>query len=460
MNNDLRSFLEKIKKEKPGEFASVEREVDPAFELTAVVSRLEKKGQFPVVYFDKVKGSPFPVVVNLFGKYERLAEALSIHGGADLVAAYAQKEKSLRKPKTVKSAAVKEGIYRGGEVDLSSLPIPVHNELDSGRYITAGCLVARDPESGYHNLGIYRNEVKGKNKLAVMFNPIHHLGAIYRKHLQSGAPLEAAIFIGHHPAVLIASQAKKPFEADEYEIAGALLGEPIELIKGETVSVDVPAASEIVIEGIIDPKESVVDGPFGEYTGYYGERRKVALMEVTAITMRSDAIYHDIFAGHPEHAILAVLPRESHLFSALKSLLPSVKAVRLPYSGRTFHAYLSIKKSFDGEGKRAGLIALGIDPFIKHVFVVDDDINIENDGEIMWAVATRFDSRKDLSISPYTLGSHLDPTAYDIKGERPGNMTSKMVIDATRPIGGGFAQTADVPPQWSDQIKLEDYLVQ
>jgi len=266
--------------------------------------------------------------------------------------------------------------------------------------------------------------------------------------------------IGHHPAVYMASQFRGPFEVDELEVAGGLLNEPLRVVKGETVDLHIPADAEIVIEGTIPPNAREEEGPFGEYTWYMGNKEVTPFIEVSAITHRKDAIYYDINSAHPEHNFTGLLGREAMLYTRIKSVVPTVKAVTLPFSGTCRHtAYVSIRKEYDGLGKNTALAALAADPFMKLVVVVDEDINVFNEAEVMWAVCTRVQADRDVFIVPDAYVCELDPSAYSVRGRQErGFLNSKWGIDATKPVDLPFQERADVPEEIWKEMRLEDYL--
>jgi 2,5-furandicarboxylate decarboxylase 1 len=266
--------------------------------------------------------------------------------------------------------------------------------------------------------------------------------------------------IGHHPAVYMASQFRGPFEVDEMEVAGGLLGEPVRVTVGETVDLNVPADAEIVIEGKIPPDVREQEGPFGEYTWYMGNEEMTPVIDVSAITHRKDPIYYDINSAHPEHNLTGLLGREAMLYKRIKGVVPTLKAVTLPFSGTCRHtAYVSIRKEYDGLGKNTALAALAADPFMKLVIVVDDDIDIFSEAEVMWAVCTRVQAQRDVFVVPDAYVCELDPSAYSVKSmtER-GFLNAKWAIDATKPVDLPFQERADVPDEVWRNMKLEDYL--
>ncbi|MBI5442694.1 MAG: UbiD family decarboxylase [Deltaproteobacteria bacterium] len=463
MNKDLRTFLDQIRRLGPDYFVSVEKELEPKFEPCVIQQKLAAERRYPVVFCERMKGSSLPLVTNLFGSYELLGLALGIEPGKPKEFILKKYQEKISRPVPVRevsktSAPVKELVARGTEVDLGRLPIVHHAEMDSGKYITVGCLIARHPDSGIPNVGMYRHEVQGANLLGSMFNPAHHAAYLYRRYKELGRPMEVVLFVGHHPAAVMGSLARGP--VNELEIMGALLGEPLEVVPAETVDLPVPAFAEIAIEGVLSPERETSDGPFAEYTGYYGPPKSpIPLLQVSAITMRRDAIFHDLDPAHREHNVSGVLAFESSVYDSVKKLVPSVTGVYMPPSGcSVFTAYIGIKKRVPGEGKAAGLAALSAEPGLKMVIVVDEDIDIRDEEQVLWAVNTRCQADAGLTIIPQTMGGHLDPSAYgEIRTER-GPMASKLIVDATKPVNLPFANRISPPRELWERVRLEDYL--
>lgn len=483
MYKDLRQFLRMAKEEGTDYYVEVKKTLKPKFEVCVVQQKLARAGRFPVIYCPKIEGSELPLVTDVFGSYDLLGLALDLSprktesstraaGGlvgafaptranqAQVLQEYRRRTSNLKPPQTVPTskAPVKERVMKGDAVDLSFLPIPHHAEHDSGKYITVGVMICKDPDTGIPNAGIYRHEVKSKNTLGCMLGPTQHASYVARRCAELGKPMEVAIFIGHHPAAVIGSTARGSIDLNELEVMGGLLGEPLAVTSGETVDLPIPADAEIVIEGKIDPRNTVTDGPFAEYTGYYGEGNKPGyLIQVTAITMRQDAIYHDLDPAHREHNLASQLNDESALFDAVKRVVPTVTAVHLPPSGCHLSAYISIKKRVPGEAKAASLAAVRPGG-AKIVVVVDDDIDVYNEAEVMWAVATRVEGESDVSLVPWAAGQHLDPTAYDETRLKRGNMTTNILIDATRPINLPFPTRITPPESLWKSMNLGDLL--
>lgn len=465
MNKDLRTFIGEARQLGSAYYANVSKPVDPVFEPCVIQQKLAAEGRYPIIRYNEIMGSKLPMASNMFGSYELLGLALGVDPGkpkGEILQRFIEREQNPVPTRTVdaQDAPVKQTVITGDNIDLGDLPIVHHAENDSGKYITVGVLVVRDPDSGVLNAGMYRHEVQGKDKLGCMFNPAHHGGYIYRRYQELNKRMEAVLFIGHHPAALIGTLCEGPMDLSELEVMGGLLGEPLEVTDAETVDIPVPAFAEIAIEGYLDPANETADGPFAEFTGFYGPAKDpVGLMHVTAITMRDDAIYHDLDPAHQEHNLAGALTLESTVYESVKHLTPTVTGVYMPVSGSCrFTVYVSIKKRVPGEGKSAGMAALTANPNIKMAIVVDDDIDIYNEQQVLWAIGTTFEADRDLAVIPGAMGSHLNPSAYGEVRTDSGPMNTKVIIDATRPATLPF-ETRIVPPKeaW-DRIKLEDYI--
>lgn len=459
MGKDLRTFLEQVKSEQPDQYVQVKRTVDPKFELSAVAALLELRGQIPAMLFENVKGSDLPVLINANATFERLALSL----GTDLdhmVNVFADLEGKALPGVEMASGPVHDVILEGDEADLARLPIVTHNELDGGPYISSGVMLTRDPDTGFTNAGIYRHQLHDPKTLGVAIGTGHHAHYIWRRYGELGQNMPVALVIGHHPAFLMGAVSRLPQVGGEMEVVGALLGEPLELVKAHTSDLLVPADAEIVIEGYIPANETMHEGPFGEWPRYYALTGPQPIIRVTAITRRRDAIFQDVFAAHAEHNVLGALPRMGSLFRRVKGVVPSVKALNLPQSGGgRAHCYISYTKGSEGEGKSAAFAVLAAEPDVKLVVLVDDDINIYNESEVLWAVATRFEADQDMNVIPNALGMKLIPTAYGENRHERGWMNTKVIIDATKPLAPGeFPPRAQVPRELLERINLADYL--
>ena len=392
------------------------------FEIAAYAKRLD--GQRATV-FPRPGGHPMPVVSGLVSNRGWIAEAMGVEP-AGMLAKFQDAALNPLPWQEVKEAPAQQVVHR--QVDLTKLlPIPTHNEHDGGPYIAAGIMVVRNPKTGRQNVSIHRCQVTGPNRLGVLVLP-RHTFTFHRMAEEAGQPLDAAIVIGVDPLTLLASQAIVPIDHDELEIAGALQGRPLPVVQCLTNGIRVPAEAEIVIEGRFLPGVREPEGPFGEFPQYYGPRANREVMEVVAITHRKDAIFHTMSGGGLEHLLLGAIPKEATLLTHLRRNFPNVLDVHLSPGGTMrFHLYVKIRKTQEGQGKNVILGAFAGSFDIKHVIVVDEDVDIHNPAEVEWAVATRFQANRDLVIVPESQGSKLDPSNRDGVG-------AKMGLDATKPF--------------------------
>ena len=467
MSKNLRTYLNQVIKLLPNQIKIVDKEVDPEFGVSALIEKLEHQGKDPLVIFNNIKGSKIPLVINLAANYDRLALSLDTTDVdvKSIVEEYMKREQNIIPTKEVSNSPVKDIILKGKDIDLNILPIIKHNEEDPGKYISAGATLIKDPETGSQNLGLYRLQVQAKDELGLNINPASHGFLIGEKYRELGKSMEVAVLIGHHPAIIMSAVSKLEGYGGELEVAGGLLGEPVEVIKGETVDLLVPAEQEIVIEGIVNPRIMRDEGPFGEWAGYSTGRGPKWFIKITAITMRKNPIYQSIMAAHVEHTILGCLPRMGSLLRRIRGVLPTVNSVNLPVSGMgRVRCYISLKQHTDGEAKQAAFIALAIEPYITNIILVDDDIDVFNENQVLWALSTRFDAREDLIMMKNCLGARSIPTAFDITKHKhgDGNMQTKLIFDATRNVtplhGEPFPKAARVPKEIVDKVVPEEYL--
>ena len=438
MPKDLRSFMRDLIATRPGEMKRVSAPVDPRFGATAIAERFARDGQYPALYFEKVGGSQIPLVLNLTTTYDRLAVALETTL-QELVPTFGDR---MTRPVAARevpreAAPVKEQVWTGDDVDLGRLPLLTHNELDGGPYVTSGIGIMRDPESGQVNAGLYRHQVYSRNELGVWFIDGHHGNYIHRRYEERGQSAPIAIAIGHHPGVVMGAVCRLPGIGGEFDAAGGLLGEAVEVTRAEMSDLPVPARAEIVIEGEVIPHERRHEGPFGEWPGHYIADGPKPVIRVTAITMRRKPIYYDIFSANREHLVLGSLPRMGSIYRNVKAIVPGLRAVNVPAHSR-MHCYLAISKTRDTEAKKAAFAALNTEPEnLKMIVVVDDDINVFNDGDVMWAIGTRFDAARDLLVIPRWSGpGGLLPVGWEYHqdGTRTPRMITATVIDATKPV--------------------------
>src|SRR5574342_1100622 len=461
---DLRAFLDDLQERMPYDFVRIEKPVSPKqFEVTALLQHLENQKQFPVLFFEKplnLNGKPsvFPLLSNVFATRQRCALSLGMkpnEGELPLSLEYARREDRLLAPVSIPAseAPVKQVVKRGEEADIYDLPVVRHHAMDPAPYIDM-TPVMKDPDSGFYNGAFLRNMIKGERRLGIHMSPRHNW-QIHRKNEERKRNTPVAIVVSHHPAFYLGALNVSPFGVDDYSRIGAIMGEPLRLTASETWGEDflVPADAEVVIEGHVLADVREVEAPFGEFTGYYGPQRMRPVIEVTAITHRRNAIFQHIFVGHRDNWVLGGIPKEGSLFNLIRGIVPTVQAVHFPISGCCrFNCYVSVDKKIDGETRQAALAALAGCDFVKHVVVVDKDIDVYNEEQVMWAMATRVQADQDIDIIKNAKGNTLDPSQTD------DIMTAKMIIDATLPVQKPFASRVQVPKEALSSTKLQDYL--
>lgn len=438
MSKDLRTFLNDVVEREPGSLKRVSVPVDRRFGITAYGARYDAAGRYPALLFSDVTGAELPCLTNLLATHERMALALDVPVAALTRSSVLGQGRTAHPPTQVapEDAPVKEVVWRGDDADLGRLPIPVHNELDGGPFLTAAVSLLRDPESGLINAGIYRHHVYDARRIGVWFFGSHHGGTIHRRYAERGEPTPVAIAVGHHPAFLMGAVARVPGIGGEYEAAGAFLQEPVEVVPAETSDLLVPARAEVVIEGRILPDERSEEGPFAEWPGHYVGGGSKPVIEVDCITMRADAVFQDIQASGREHRLMGALPRIASIHESVQRVVGGLRAVNIPLHTR-MHCYVSIRKELDSDPTRAAFAALNTEPEnLRMVIVVDDDIDVYDEREVSWAVGTRFDAAQDLQVIPTWNGpGGLLPTnwSYDAAGDRTPRRSAAVIVDATKP---------------------------
>ena len=451
MPKDLRSFIAELEAKSPEEIARVNKPLSPRYEISALLTHLEKIKRFPLLFFEKVKGSDAPVVIN--AQASRRLMAIALDGKPeDLARKFGERQSKPIPPVEVTEAPVQEVTKLGDEADLTEVPMLTHYDVNAAPYITAGVVVAADPDTGVRNTSYNRLMMAGKRELRIFMAIGRHLWTLHNKFERRDQPLPIAIVIGVHPLFSLGAQALTPADEDEYGVIGGMMNEPLRLVKAKTVPILVPADAEMIIEGKMLPHVRRTEGPFGEFTGHAVPQDERQVIEVTAITHRKNYIFQDIHAGYTEHKLMGAVPREAALLKAVRQSVPTVKNVCMPVSGNCrFHAYVSIAKRTPGQAKNAICAAFAADMLLKHVVIVDDDIDIFDEERVLWAISNRFQADRDLVVIANAQGSELDPSAG------PGGVNAKMGFDATKPLEG-FPPELRVPEEVMKRIRLEDFL--
>jgi len=469
--NDLRDFITQL--EALGELKRIRVEVDPKLEMTEIADRVLRAGG-PALLFENPKGSTIPVLANLFGTVKRVALGMGEDDPARLrevgkLLAYLKEPeppKGLRDawdkwpvlkqvlnmtPKVVKNAPCQEIVWEGADVDLSRFPIQHCWPGDVAPLVTWGLTVTRGPHKTRQNLGIYRQQVIGKNKL-IMRWLAHRGGALdFREHQAAhpGQPFPVAVAIGADPATILGAVTPVPDSLSEYQFAGLLRGAKTEVVKCLGNDLQVPASAEIVLEGVIHPGETTLEGPFGDHTGYYNEQETFPVFTVERITMRRDPIYHSTYTGKPpdEPAILGVALNEVFV-PLLQKQFPEITDFYLPPEGCSYRmAVVSMKKQYPGHAKR---VMFGVWSFLrqfmytKFILVTDDDVNVRDWQEVIWALTTRVDPARDTLLVENTPIDYLD-FASPVSG-----LGSKMSIDATNKWPG------ETQREWGTPIAMDE----
>jgi 2,5-furandicarboxylate decarboxylase 1 len=440
---DLREFL--IFLDGKGELLKSKKPVDVKFEISSYIRKTsDQRG--PALLFENVKNFAMPVLGGVFATRERAFLALETTA-EDYVHKFQNALDHLLAPKTVDSAPCKEVVHTGKDIDLTKLPIPIFSEKDPAPFITLGLCISRDPKSGGKNTSIYRLQLKGRNRLGIM---AQHLVRQLLEAESIGKGLPIAIAIGTDPVLPLATQWMAPYGTDELALAGALRGEPVEVVKAETVDLEVPATAEIIIEGTVLPKVREEEGPFGEVSGYYTPSNPKPIIEVSAITHRKNPIFQAALTGMPttENHVLKQLPLEATYYWQLKKEFPGVTAVHFPAAGTVgMTCVIAMKQAYECEARNVIAAMIGTRRN-KITIVVDDDIDIFDMEKVWWAIATRTQADEDVIVFPRVVATAMDPSVRRLR------VGSSLGIDATKPFGQTFPEIVMVPG--ADKVSLDD----
>jgi UbiD family decarboxylase len=437
MEQNLRSTLTLF--EGFGHLHYVDRPVDPQYELGAI---LLLKGNGPSLFFRKIKGYTIPVVGNLLNTHEKIALSLGTEE-SQLQKVLIDAVDNGIKPEIAPEGPAQE-IVKKGSVDIPRMiPVPTWFEKEKGPYITAGIIVAKDPKTGKRNVSIARLRVEGGDLLLAGIAPTHHLSELLQKAHAKRQPLEIAVAIGNHPAVLVASQMYVALGHDEFDIAGGLLGEPLRLVSCQTVNLEVPAEAEIVLEGQLYADQRIDEGMVSEFHGFYESYGLGQALHVSAVTHRQNPIYQAILPGYaPEHIHLGGVAIAATTCRALQRIIPKVRSVLITEGGMgRVHAIITMHRPARGEAKRAVMLAMGHTNLLKLVIVVDDDIDPRDWNQVEWALAARMHADEDIMIIPGVKADRCEPQERDltitkvgiIATSRPGNENEEGEFEFARP---------------------------
>jgi 2,5-furandicarboxylate decarboxylase 1 len=460
MGKDMRDWITRL--EEAGELLTVKRPVDPATEMGALLHQSRDRGLF----FQTLTGHPGWRALGQAPANPRHA-ALAFDTTLDeLVPKVADLMARTVPPRTVATGPVKEVVRRGREVNLLELPAHVAGVLDAGPFIASGLIVSRDPDTGRRNVAFHRLQIKGRDRTGILLLP-RHTWQNYRKYEARGEAMPVAIFIGHHPLYYMAAAVTGPYGLDEFEVAGSFLGEPVPLVRGETVDLEVPADAEIVLEGRILPHLREDEGPFSEFQDYYvAGMGQNPVVELQAMTMRGDPIFKAIQNGSEvEGCVYHKVPMAATIYRRLRNVGGFVDIRNVMILPGIFSVVVQLSQRFRGEARQVLMGALASEYLHPKVAIaVDEDVNIWNPAEILWAISTRVDPATDITVVPELRGHPMDPTAREIGTTgQPGwqRIGSKVLIDATKPPLNDpdrRRQFERIQPPNGARVRLEDYL--
>jgi 2,5-furandicarboxylate decarboxylase 1 len=440
---DFRQFLDALRRN--GELIDIKRKVD----LNKDIGKSLKQSyvhQGPAMVFAD-NGTAYPLVAGVYAT--RSKALLAFEANEDTI--FDKVLHGLDNPIAPRllnnSAPCHEEVLTGAEIDLSRYPIPTYSPKDGGPYITAGIVVSKDPTNNIPDIGHYRFQIIGKDRMSFLAQPFHRFGKHLAKYRELKRKPQAAIVLGTDPILAYTAQVQSPDSTNDWHVAGGLRGAPVELVRCKTVDLEVPATAEIVIEFEVDLGETALEGPLGEYTGYYTPASPKPVARVTAITQRNSPYFQGLLTGKPvtENHILKEIPFEASVWRGLKAQFPTVERVAIPPSGGvSFYVVIAMRPRFAGEARQAILATMASNIRPKWVIAVEPDIDVYNPDEVEWAMSFRVRPEQDVFIVPSTPAGPLDPSVGE-SAALSARTSSAVGIDATRPFGEKFAEVADVP---------------
>jgi 4-hydroxy-3-polyprenylbenzoate decarboxylase/2,5-furandicarboxylate decarboxylase 1 len=440
---DFRDFLEAL--QKAGELLEVDRYVNPELDV-AKAMRKSAEVSGPAIVF-KNNGTAFPLVGGVYNTRAKALVALQTTE-KDVSERMLHGMSSRIPPVVVTDAPVHENVLTGDAIDMAKLPVCKYSPDDGGRYITAGIVVSKDPETGIPDIGHYRFEVVDKQRMTFLALPNHRFGRHLAKARRLGhKTFPAALLIGVDPVIAYTCPIQVPDGTNDFEVVGGMRGAALELVRCKTIDVEVPARAELVFELEVDFSHEAFEGPLGEFTGYYTPGSKKPVAQIKAIAHRNNAYFQGLLTGVPptENHILKQMPYEASYFAMLKAQHPTLTSVAMPASGGVaFYIVIAMKQRYAGEARHAILTAIASSQRPKLVVVVDPDIDVRNPDQVEWAIAFRSQPARDVIIVGDLPGGTLDPS-IDASLPLDRRTGSAMGIDATFPFGADEQKAADVP---------------
>lgn len=445
MISSYRDLVEKY--DQDNKIIHIKKKVSSEYEAAALMKKTQ--GKIPMI-FEKIDNYKCKMACGLAGTRKLLAESMGIKEN-EIISHFTKAIVNPIPVTRVNTGPVHENIIEAPfELDRY-FPILKHCEKDAGRFLISGIMTAKNVSGKKIYTSIRRMQYLGGNKCTVLITSkeMKEQFEYYKKNRQ---PMDVAIMFGVVPAVILGSQISTHlFNKNKLDVTGALLGKSLEVVHGKTVDIDVLSEAEVVIEGRVKPWIEETEGPYGEMAGYYGNISKQPIIEFTALTFRNNPLYQTIFSSGHEEKIAMAIAREVVLLSLLRQTVPNVLEVHITFGGAgRLHSIIKIKKINPGDGRQAALAAFASDKDLKHVVVVDDDIDIFDLEEVEWAIATRVQADKDVFIISGANGSPLEPS------HNVNNITAKMAIDATCPLGNKIFERTHIP--YENDVDLNDYI--
>ena len=454
---DLRSLIAEYQKNLPDEFVKVTREVDPKYEISAIIKKLDLMGKHPLVYFENVKGYDIPVVCNTDTTWGKFGLALGCPPERVEECYSEREEECLRLNKypykeiDKSEAPVKEVIKLGKEADMHEFPFITHHQGEVP-YLTRAIGVTNNEKAGCPHAAHYRFMIKGPHLGVTHVTPGRHFYNIWKAKTEQNKSLEIAFVLGLHPAWAVGSQSRIAHPPSEFDVVGSLIRESLQVVKCETIDVLVPAWAEIVIEGEIPPNTYEAEGPWADFTRYHQVAQRHPV-KIKAITHRKNPIVHDMGSWSSLGPILGRIPQHAFMNRQIKEAVPDVKKFRFGPATGWFYGFIQLDKKHLGQPKQAILAAFANDMYLKYVVCFDSDIDIENGAQMSWALATRVQADRDVMILPGVLGTDLDMSAPEE------SVLTKVGIDATaKPFRKDLPPVAKHPDEVMDRINLNDYI--
>ena len=444
---DFRQFLDVLRQH--GELIDVNRPI--ALSDVGKAMKQSYRRQGPAIMFTQ-NGTEFPLVAGVYSTRSKALLAFQADEKTILQKVLDGLDNPIAPVVTNGAAPCHEVLIEGGEIDITRFPIPTYSPKDGGPYITPGIVVSKDPETGIPDIGHYRFLILGKDTFSFSAQPNHRFGKHLAKCLKMGVTPRAALIIGVDPILAYTCQVQATDTTNDWEVAGGLRGSAVELTRCKTCDLEVPATAEVVIEFEVDMAKTVMEGPLGEYTGYYTPPSLKPVGRITAITHRRNPIFQGLLTGKPvtENHILKQIPFEASFLRVLKRQFPTIEAVSVRASaGVSFYVVISMAQRFAGEARQVILAAMASNIRPKWTVVVDPDIDVHSSAEVEWAMAFRTQPAEDAIIVERIPSGPSDPSIDDPTKPRPMRTASAIGIDATRPFGKPFSEVADVPG-WED----------